>query len=94
MSITYYSTQEMAMAYPASSFFGTDIADVFAFPNAPANCTFQVADTLKGLPFPDNTFDFVFQRFHELCFRKKEWPIVLEELKRVTKPGGWIELSK
>lgn len=51
--------------------------------------TFQKADLLAGLPFPDDTFDVVFnsQLFphlptHEMRFR------ALSEMRRVLKPGG------
>ncbi|KKY37772.1 putative methyltransferasefamily protein [Diaporthe ampelina] len=51
--------------------------------------TFQKADLLAGLPFPDDTFDVVFnsQLFphlptHDLRFR------ALSEMRRVLKPGG------
>jgi len=57
----------------------------------PSNCTFFEANTLKGLPFDDNTFDFVFQRFNSVCFKELEWPVVLREMVRVAKPGGYIE---
>ena len=86
----------MSNAYPNSDFTGTDITDAFAssVPDAPKNCHFQIADTVKGLPFEDNTFDYVFQRFQAACFRAHEWPIVIRELIRVVKPGGWIELGR
>ncbi|KAK7705894.1 hypothetical protein SLS64_007846 [Diaporthe eres] len=51
--------------------------------------TFQKADLLAGLPFPDDTFDVVFnsQLFphlptHDMRFR------ALSEMRRVLKPGG------
>ncbi|RUP44970.1 S-adenosyl-L-methionine-dependent methyltransferase [Jimgerdemannia flammicorona] len=85
---------EMAKLYPASHFTGTDIVNVFeeTIPKAPVNCNYEVANTLKGLPFQDGSFDYVFQRFQTGCFRKTEWPLVIAELIRVTKPGGWLEL--
>ncbi|RUS24656.1 S-adenosyl-L-methionine-dependent methyltransferase [Jimgerdemannia flammicorona] len=83
---------EMASQYPASTFIGTDIVGLFKGTVAPSNCTFVLANTVKGLPFPDNTFDFVFQRASSMCFTVKEWPVVLKELVRVTKPGGIVEL--
>lgn len=59
-------------------------------PSSPlASITFQKADLLAGLPFPDNTFDVVFnsQLFphlptHDLRFK------ALSEMRRVLKPGG------
>ncbi|RUS30864.1 S-adenosyl-L-methionine-dependent methyltransferase [Jimgerdemannia flammicorona] len=85
-------TIDMAEDYPASKFFGLDIADMFPKAGYPENCTFIHADTLKKLPFEDNTFDFVFQRLMLLAFTPADWNMAISELVRVTKPGGWIEL--
>ncbi|RUS29989.1 hypothetical protein BC938DRAFT_479985 [Jimgerdemannia flammicorona] len=90
----FESFQELAKEFPNSTFTGSDITNVFAdfMANAPPNCTFLEADTAKGLPFDDNTFDFVFERANMTCFSNAVWPAVLRELIRVTKPGGYIEL--
>jgi len=84
---------ELAKKFPNSTFTGTDVTNVFMASESrtPSNCSFLEANTLKGLPFDDNTFDFVFQRFSTTCFKQNEWPIVLRELMRVAKPGGYIE---
>ncbi|CAG8656281.1 5909_t:CDS:2, partial [Paraglomus occultum] len=50
-------------------------------------------DILDGLPFPDNTFDFVRQAFVIICMNWQLWKEkVMKELIRVTKPGGYIEI--
>lgn len=54
---------DMAQDYSASTFIGVDISDRL-FPTKtelPPNCDFVMGNTLK-LPFPDNSFDYVFQR--------------------------------
>ncbi|KAI9358270.1 hypothetical protein DFJ73DRAFT_757983 [Zopfochytrium polystomum] len=58
----------------------------------PQNVSLVEADVVAGLPFPDSTFDFTFQRSLLSTVRADRWPAVVRELKRVTKPGGWIEL--
>ncbi|RUS22159.1 S-adenosyl-L-methionine-dependent methyltransferase [Endogone sp. FLAS-F59071] len=83
---------EMAKKFPASSFTGSDTVDRFKGMETPDNVTFTVADTL-ALPFEEGTFDFVFQRLQSLSFLESKWPKAIEELLRVTKPGGTIELS-
>lgn len=83
---------EMAAEYPNSTFFGIDIAEMYPKTDIPPNCTFQQADVLKGLPFADEEFDFVFQRFMILAFTKKYWEAEVKELVRVTRPGGFVEL--
>ncbi|RUS18044.1 S-adenosyl-L-methionine-dependent methyltransferase [Endogone sp. FLAS-F59071] len=85
-------TLDMAKDYPASDFTGTDIAHAFLKTNVPPNCKFIQVDTLKGLPFPDNTFDYVFQRLLWSSFSRADWDVAVREFIRVTKTGGWIEL--
>lgn len=52
------------------------------------------ADVLRGLPFPDAIFDFVHQRLLFLGVPVRDWPTVVQDLVRVTKPGGWVELTE
>lgn len=97
MAVTLFSPRkEMAKAYPNSEFIGTDIVESFkqAALVAPSNCRFEFGDIIKGLPYEDNSFDYVFQRFMTGCFTDAEWLVAIKELIRVTKPGGWVELGK
>ncbi|RUP48256.1 hypothetical protein BC936DRAFT_144786, partial [Jimgerdemannia flammicorona] len=80
--------------FPNSSFVGVDISDMFPQAIKPPNTTFTVANVLDGLPFEDNSFDYVFQRLLVFAFTRSQWAIAIRELIRVTKPGGWIELSE
>ncbi|KAF9906805.1 hypothetical protein EC991_000248 [Linnemannia zychae] len=57
----------------------------------PSNCFFHKADTTRGLPFPDNTFDFCRIRLVLWGYHLNSFPDLLSELIRVTKKGGWIE---
>jgi len=85
-------TLEMAEDYPNSTFIGTDILELYPkIEEIPSNCTFLKADTLKGLPFDDDAFDYVFQRQLSPAFTPQDWPVAIRELVRVIKPGGWIE---
>jgi ubiquinone/menaquinone biosynthesis C-methylase UbiE len=57
------------------------------------NFRFTVHNVLKGpIPFESNTFDYVEQSITSLAYKSEDWPKVLQELKRVTKPGGYIQL--
>ncbi|RUS15570.1 hypothetical protein BC937DRAFT_92282 [Endogone sp. FLAS-F59071] len=87
-------TLDMAKDYPLSQFVGIDATKVFPMSCSLPNCSFIQANTLKGLPFPDNTFDYVFQRLFILAFAKKDLAVAIAELIRVTKPGGWIEMLR
>lgn len=82
----------MAQDFPKSTFIGVEVADVFPTSDVPPNLTFLKANTLEGLPFPDEHFDFVFQRFMFLAFSPSDWTKSIKELARITKPGGWLEL--
>ncbi|CEI89233.1 hypothetical protein RMCBS344292_03599 [Rhizopus microsporus] len=53
---------------------------------------YQVDVTQERLPFQDDEFDFVKQRLVTASFTLDNWKSVLQELIRVTKPGGYIEL--
>ncbi|CAG8562289.1 7556_t:CDS:2, partial [Scutellospora calospora] len=85
---------EMASEYTSTSFIGIDFSLVFPTNIKPRNVQFYHMNILDGLPFEDNTFDFVYQRFMGLALTEKQWPMLLTELVRVTKPGGWIELME
>jgi ubiquinone/menaquinone biosynthesis C-methylase UbiE len=83
----------MAYEYPSAIFIGVDISPIFpSDQKKPENATF-LQNMLDGLPFEDNTFDFVYQRSLASAISEDQWKNdVIYELYRVTKPGGWIEL--
>jgi SAM-dependent methyltransferase len=86
--------QEMAQAFPEANVIGLDI---FEAPEdnisiKPINYQFVMADALKGLPFSPFQFDFVHQRSLGYAIPCTGWPQVVNELVRVTRPGGMVEL--
>ncbi|KAF9186804.1 hypothetical protein BGZ51_001600 [Haplosporangium sp. Z 767] len=85
-------TMEMANEFPDATITGIDMSAVFPSTIVPSNCRFIQHNILSPLPFPDNTFDFVYQRLLIAGLKPDDWVKVLAELERVTKPGGWIEL--
>jgi hypothetical protein len=44
-----------------------------------------------GLPFPDNTFDFVMQRLSTPAYTSDQWNNVVSEMVRVARPGGYVQ---
>ncbi|KAG1441582.1 hypothetical protein G6F56_011413 [Rhizopus delemar] len=46
----------------------------------------------KRLPFESDHFDYVQQNLTALTYKYEDWPFILEEMSRVTKPGGYIQL--
>src|SRR5579883_1460167 len=89
---------EMAQAFPLARVYGLDLEPPqtvsLAAPAAPVpdNYHFIQGNVLKGLPFPDNMFDYVHQRLLFLGVPQNSWPAVIKELSRVTRPGGWVEI--
>jgi ubiquinone/menaquinone biosynthesis C-methylase UbiE len=53
---------EIAGEYPKSTIIGVDLNNVFPRDIKPINCQFHQCDALQGLPFEDDTFDYVFMR--------------------------------
>lgn len=83
--------KDVATEFPGSKFYGIDIYDIFPSNIRPPNVEFQARDALEGLPFPDNTFDLVNLRLFIISVKRNEWPIVLNEIYRILKPGGFIQ---
>ncbi len=72
-------------------FTGLDFAPIQP-KETPQNVHFVQANALDGLPFKDNTFDYVFQRFLVVAYPKDKWSFMISELVRVLKPGGYLEV--
>jgi ubiquinone/menaquinone biosynthesis C-methylase UbiE len=70
------------------------VDDCPSFPTSikPANSHFKLHDVLKGLPYKDNEFDFVYMRLMVLYFTPEELAGLLKEISRVMKPGGYFEV--
>ncbi len=85
---------EMSVLFPQAHILGADVA-LSSLPHPlPANCLFVQANVLHGLPFPSEQFSFTHQRLLVAAIPTAHWQSVVRELVRVTKPGGWIELSE
>lgn len=58
----------------------------------PPNYSYVQGNVLEGLPFADASFDFTHQRLLIGALPAARWPADIQELMRVTRPGGWVEL--
>ncbi|CAG8561962.1 8129_t:CDS:2 [Paraglomus occultum] len=88
-------TLELAKQYPNSHFIGIDIAPVVLAEEKPSNVEFIEYNVLDGLPFNNNSFDYVFSRTVLSVFTSTQWTeLAIPEYVRVTKPGGWVELAE
>lgn len=87
---------EMAQQFPQAQIFGVDLEESRDITgqqsSAPLNYHFQSGNVLQGLPFLENTFDFVHQRLLVTGIPFARWGEVIRELLRVTKVGGWLEM--
>jgi SAM-dependent methyltransferase len=91
---------ELAQQFPQANVVGVDIVPPAptttavrqGHEEAPDNYVFVQGDITKGLPFGDNTFDFVHMRLVVMALPATTWLRAVQELRRVTRPDGWIEL--
>ncbi|HEU5379410.1 MAG TPA: class I SAM-dependent methyltransferase [Ktedonobacteraceae bacterium] len=82
---------EMAALFPQAQVIGVDIDPALFKPDPPDNCYLRVGNVLTGLPFPDALFGYTHQRLLTAAITAENWPRVVRELIRVTRPGGWVE---
>ncbi|HEX6819345.1 MAG TPA: class I SAM-dependent methyltransferase [Ktedonobacterales bacterium] len=90
---------EMALVFPNANVVGLDVvpppADASpAVDTRPPNYVFVPGNVLEGLPFGDASFDFVHQRLLIAALPADQWPRVVQELRRVARTGGWVELAE
>ncbi|KAF9205406.1 hypothetical protein BGZ49_004087 [Haplosporangium sp. Z 27] len=83
---------EMAHEFPKADIYGVDISAIFPAEIKPSNCHFQLCNILDGLPFPDNYFDFIYQRLLVYALTPTQRKQVYAELQRVLKPEGYLQL--
>lgn len=91
---------EVAFTYPEIEVIGVDVSRaMIAYANAQArvqglnNASFKVMDIQKPLNFPDGFFDLVNSRFINFL-PAAAWPLLMQEFRRITHPGGVIRLTE
>ncbi|CAJ0757458.1 20608_t:CDS:10 [Entrophospora sp. SA101] len=83
---------DMAEKYPHTLFYGLE-SNTVPPPIIPRNANFFKANILS-LPFEDEEFDYARIGDMMSAFSDIEWEQALSEIIRVTKCGGWIEISE
>ncbi|CAG8525423.1 11059_t:CDS:2 [Diversispora eburnea] len=84
---------DMVSDFPNCHVTGIEIAPVM-FTQTPRNVRLISVESFdQGFPFEDNSFDFIHMRFCWVYFTHDQWRnTVLDELGRILKPGGWLEI--
>jgi ubiquinone/menaquinone biosynthesis C-methylase UbiE len=92
---------DVVAQHPQIQAVGIDISQLMiAYANNLATSTgvpqvqFRVMDATRPLDFPDNTFDLVNGRILSGFLTTQQWPTLLKECARVTKPGGILRLTE
>ncbi|CAG8499913.1 8065_t:CDS:2 [Paraglomus occultum] len=85
---------EMASGNQIVEFYGVDIQPVFPTEIKPANLKFYIADLKDNVPFENQYFDYIRISLLNWCLSADEWPVILKELFRVLRPGGWLEIAE
>ncbi len=93
---------DAARTYPNMSLAGIDIsARMIEYARSQAaeqgvadRVEFRVMDALRMLEFQNNFFDLANLRLSASFMRKWDWPKMLSELQRITRPGGTIRITE
>ncbi|KAG1097848.1 hypothetical protein G6F59_001134 [Rhizopus arrhizus] len=91
---------EMAVNYPEHNFTGVDLSDMFPTTIRPENAKFELMNVLGGLPFDDNTFDFVNMRFmataffYEMLKENDKEPLISTKLGSLLQEGNFKLIEK
>ncbi|WP_236038860.1 class I SAM-dependent methyltransferase [Ktedonobacter robiniae] len=89
--------QEMAATYPYANIVGFDQVSPLALPRSlafPENCRFVQGNVLEEFPFAPHSFDYVHQRLLVFALPVERWLSEARELVKVTRPGGWVEVTE
>ncbi|PWY73582.1 S-adenosyl-L-methionine-dependent methyltransferase [Aspergillus heteromorphus CBS 117.55] len=83
---------EVAEGYPRCEVIGVDISPHMNPEYVPGNLWLQVDDLNRTFTFPPNHFDLVHSRMLATGIDGSRWPSYIEDIRRVLRPGGWVQL--
>jgi ubiquinone/menaquinone biosynthesis C-methylase UbiE len=93
--------REVAQRFPEMQVVGIDIhqpmiryAQAFAQVQRLDNLHFWVMNAVEPLAFADASFEWVNARFLVGFLSRTTWPLLVQELVRITRHGGWIRLTE
>ncbi|CAG8461779.1 5843_t:CDS:2 [Gigaspora margarita] len=85
---------EMSSEFPDCSYTGVDISPKLFAANIPKNVELILADFNDGLPFLDDSFDFIFIRNVGFDLLEAQWASLINECSRALKSGGYLEITE
>ncbi|PYH45120.1 class I SAM-dependent methyltransferase [Aspergillus saccharolyticus JOP 1030-1] len=83
---------QVAEQYPQCEVIGVDISPQMSPDFAPDNLWFQVDDLNRSFTFPSDNFDLVHSRMLATGIDRDRWPSYIRDIKRVLKPGSWVQM--
>ncbi|KAF7729512.1 hypothetical protein EC973_004186 [Apophysomyces ossiformis] len=85
---------EMATEFPDAQIHGIDLHPLFPTTIKPPNAVFTCGNILERLPYPDLYFDYIHMQLVYFCFSEADWATIIKSIKRVLKPGGYVEFRE
>jgi len=83
---------EVAEKYPDSKVIGIDISPHMKPDETPENLWLQVDDLNQPFNFRSNQFDLVHSRLMAGGIDRERWPTYIQDMVKVLKPGGWLQM--
>ncbi|KAI9371489.1 S-adenosyl-L-methionine-dependent methyltransferase [Aspergillus egyptiacus] len=85
---------DVAEQNPESEVIGIDIYPYMNPDDTPENLRLQVDDLNLPFTFSSNHFDLVHSRLVAGGINRARWPSYIRDIKRVLKPGGWVQMAE
>lgn len=83
---------DVADQYPNCEVIGVDISPHMRPDDEPDNLILQVDNLNRRFTFPSNYFDLVHSRLLATGIDRNRWRSYIRDIKRVLKPGGWVQM--
>ncbi|KAJ5554953.1 hypothetical protein N7461_003423 [Penicillium sp. DV-2018c] len=83
---------DVAEENPDCEVIGVDISPHMTPDDVPDNLWLQVDDLNRRFTFPANHFNLVHSRLLATGINRSRWPSYLQDIVRVLKPGGWVQM--
>ncbi|KAL3488999.1 S-adenosyl-L-methionine-dependent methyltransferase [Aspergillus germanicus] len=83
---------DVAEQNPDCEVIGVDIYPHVSPDDMPENLWLQVDDLNRPFTFSSNSFDLVHSRLLAAGINRARWPSYIRDIKRILKPGGWVQM--